>query len=189
MKIIDSFYHIYNRGAHKADIFLDRLDYERMLKLLYIANNDLAFELSHLPENIFALEKEKPIVDILAYCLMPNHIHLALRPRHEYGEKGITKFIRKLATGYSNYFNVKYDHSGTIWQGTYKKKFVGDEGYAKTLINYIHLNPFGIEEPLLTKEARREQLERAVKSSTEYEYSSLRDYLGIRRVQSSIIEA
>ena len=47
------YYHVYNRGAHKAEIFLDRSDYERMLKLLYIANNDEPFELSEMPENVF----------------------------------------------------------------------------------------------------------------------------------------
>lgn len=180
-------HHVYNRGAHKAEIFRDLADYERMLKLLYIANNDMAFELAQLTENVFVLERKKLLVDIIAYCLMPNHIHLAIKTRSEYGNRGISKFMQKMATGFSNYFNFKYDHSGTIWQGSYKEKPVFDENYARTLINYIHLNPFGIKKPTMNKEARLERIESVIEYSCNYEYSSLKDYLGIKRVQTPII--
>jgi putative transposase len=184
---IPPIHHIYNRGAHKAEIFRDHLDYERMLKLLHIANNDEGFELRKMPENVFAIERKNPLVDIVAYCLMPNHIHIALKLRNEHGNYGVSRFMQKLATGYTNYFNIKYDHSGTIWQGSYKEKIAFDEKYAQILINYIHLNPFGIKEPGITKEARLERIEDAIKYSCAYEYSSLRDYLGMNRLQSSIL--
>jgi len=57
---------------------------------------------------------------------------------------GISRFIHRLCTAYSMYFNVKHDHSGTIFQGQYKAKHIGNDDYFRYLIQYIHLNPFGI---------------------------------------------
>src|SRR4051812_2117485 len=109
------YYHIYNRGAHKAPIFADGKDRERMLALLYIANRSEPFNIIRFKgQNIFKVEKADSLVDIVAYCLMPNHIHIAVKA--ENGEK-VTKFIHKLSTGYGAYYNLKHHHSGTIWQG------------------------------------------------------------------------
>ena len=183
--INDTYYHAYNRGAHKAQIFYEAEDYERMLKLLYIANNDVPFAIRDAPQNIFTVDRKKILVDIIAYCLMPNHVHIAVKPRRGLGD--LSRFMHKLMTGYSGYFNKKYDHSGTIWQGPYKEKAVHDELYLNTLIRYIHLNPYGIEEPEMTKEARSEYTEKAVLYSREYEYSSYKDHLGIIRPQNAIL--
>ena len=175
-----SYHHIYNRGAHKAPIFHEKSDYFRMLKLLYIANNTEPFNISNTcGKNIFEINRKDTLVDIVAYCLMPNHLHIAVKPKTDLNiDPGITKFMQKLCTGYTMYFNLKYDHSGTIWQGSYKKKISDDEiDYMKTLINYIHLNPYGIKEPEMTKEARREHPQEAWAYSLNYEYSSLKDYL------------
>lgn len=181
------YHHIYNRGAHKAAIFLDGGDYYRMLKLLYIANNDEPFVISRLPENIFTIERKKILVDIIAYCLMPNHIHIALKKTNtdQCGQwDNITKFIHKLTTGYSAYFNKKYNHSGTIWQGSYKEKTVYDGLYIKTLIDYIHLNPADLKHESVSKNASKsEKLDFAMN----YEYSSIKDYEGISRPQSAIL--
>jgi len=192
------YHHIYNRGAHKAAIFHDAFDYWRMLKLLYIANNTEPFEINNLGEkNIFSIERKCPLVDIISYCLMPNHIHIALKLREETPpdsnrevsppENPITRFMRKLCTGYSGYYNRKYDHSGTIWQGPFKEKGVYDEDYIRTLIRYIHLNPYSIKEPHMTKEARAEHLDESIAYCKQYEYSSFKDYLGEVRQQTPIL--
>jgi len=196
-------HHIYNRGAHKALIFIDRADYWRMLKLLYIANNTKPFIFADLGnKDVFQIKRDETLVDIVAYCLMPNHIHIAIRtkPLWEVSPTGTKKyrianrevspavsFIHKLCTAYSGYFNRKYDHSGTIWQGPYKDKRVHDQEYIQKLINYIHLNPYGIKEPSMTKEARSEHLTEALAYSKEYEFSSYKDYLGEKRQQSNIL--
>lgn len=188
------YYHIYNRGAHKAPIFRDGDDYWRMLKLLYIANNSRPFEMCRLEgKNVFALERENTLVNIVAYCLMPNHIHIILQERNHDQDvrhpenSHMTRFMRKLLTGYSAYINAKYDHSGTSWQGKYKSKVVYDESYMRTLIDYIHMNPYAIKEPEMTKEARAEHLEEAIAYSKNYEYSSFKDYLGENRKQTPIL--
>jgi putative transposase len=188
--ISDIYYHIYNRGAHKADIFLDGSDYVRMVKLLYIANNDEPFVMRELPENIFLIERRHPLIDIVAYCLMPNHVHIAVKKiaaREPGTRDNLTCFLHKLMTAYSTYFNIKYGHSGTIWQGACKGKTVDDGLYIRTLINYIHLNPCGIKGQGITKPASDEYGAEAVKFATDYEYSSLKDYAGIKRQQVSIL--
>jgi len=194
-----TYYHIYNRGAHKEPIFRDGSDYWRMLKLLYIANNTEPFRLIGLRDkDIFSNERKSILVDVIAYCLMPNHIHLAIRDRVDkpdrlpakignYEVSPSSQFIHKLCTAYSGYFNKKYNHSGTIWQGPYKCKEVLDEEYLRILIDYIHLNPYGIITPDMTKEARAENRSDAIEYSRNYEYSSLKDYLGIGRPQATIL--
>lgn len=151
-----------------------------MLKLLYIANCTKPFNISNFgKKNIFQVDRTETLVDIVCYCLMPNHIHVALKSKTDLErDPGITKFMHKLCTGYTMYFNKKHNHSGTIWQGPYKEKISDDElDYMKTLINYIHLNPYGIKEPEMTKEARKEHPQEAWMYSLNYEFSSLKDYL------------
>ena len=181
---IGEYYHVYNRGAHKAPIFLDGSDYERFLYLLYMANDDKKLIFKSLkPGDIFTYPRST-LVDIKAYCLMPNHFHLAL---HEKTEGGITIFIHKLCTAYSSYYNRKYDHSGTLFQGQYKSRHVDNDDYFRYLIQYIHLNPYGIKEPHMTKDAKKEYPEEAFEYSKTYEYSSFKDYLGEQRRQASIL--
>ena len=178
-------YHVYNRGAHKAPIFLDSNDYWRFLKLLYISNSTKCFKFRDFSDTkIFSADREKNVVEIIAYCLMPNHFHIVLA---ENVDGDMTKFMRKLCTGYSMYYNVKYKHSGTIFQGKYKSKTVTDDAYFQVLLNYVHLNPFGIEEPDLMKSAYSEHLKEAFECSKKYEYSSLKDYLGENRSQGIIL--
>ena len=115
-------YHIYSRGVEKRKIFLNEKDYYRFTALLYIMNQNLPFRMDNFLqknklENIFEEEKEKPLVSILSYCLMPNHFHLIL---YEHTENGISKFMGKLLTAYSMYFNKKYAHSGVLFQGRFK---------------------------------------------------------------------
>ena len=180
--------HIYNRGAHKAQIFHEKSDYERMLGLLYIANCSEPFLLRDFEhKNVFEHERKDTLVNIVAYCLMPNHIHIALNEDDQMSHLCITKFMRKLCTAYSQYYNLKYGHSGTIWQGAFKEKSSEDERYLDILVNYIHLNPYGIDEPEMTKEARLDNISEAMKCAENYEYSSMRDYLGENRKQSVII--
>ena len=184
MHIIGERYHVYNRGAHKAPIFHDKDDYWRFISLLYTANNTRRCDLRSIkPRNVFTFEREK-LVEINVYCLMPNHFHFALK---EIAEKGIEKFMRKLCTSYAMYYNNKYNHSGTIFQGEYKSKLIDSDEYMRYLIQYIHLNPYGIEESDLTKPAKLEHIQAAIEYSRKYEYSSYKDYLGEKRPQNSII--
>ena len=95
--------------------------------------------------------------------------------------------MRKICTGYSCYYNIKYMHSGTIIQGKYKSKLIANPEYLQTVVNYIHLNPYGIEEPDMNNQAKRDHMYEALGASAKYEYSSFQDYLGIRRSQSVVL--
>jgi REP element-mobilizing transposase RayT len=184
MHISGEYYHIYNRGAHKAPIFNDKSDYERFLALLYLANSEdkLSFNRTK-PDQIFSCTRPN-LVGIFAYCLMPNHFHIGII---EMKPDGIKRFIHKLCTAYAMYYNKKYSHSGTIFQGEYRSKRVDDDGYLRYLVQYIHLNPFGIEEPELMKTAKPEHLKEALECSRKYDYSSFKDYLGEERPQKTIL--
>ena len=99
------YYHIYNRGNSKQTIFHDQEDYLRFLKLLFLANGEKSFKIYFIKENPYEFEKGKNLVDIGAYCLMPNHFHLLITQTEE-GD--ISKFMQKISTGYSMYYNNKY---------------------------------------------------------------------------------
>jgi len=113
------YYHIYNRGANKADIFLGDSDYVFLLKLL-------------------RKKSEEFDVSVIAYSLMNNHYHLLLRQN---GEATISQFMQSVFNIYSKAFNSKYQHSGTLFEGPFKAIMVKDEKYLVHLCRYIHRNP------------------------------------------------
>jgi putative transposase len=128
------YYHIYNRGVEKRDIFLDDQDYTVFLGLFkkYLAgekakiNNGRVFE---------SLNQE---VTLLSYCLMPNHFHMLIRQETN---DGIVRFMRRVATSYVMHFNKKYDRVGALFQGNYKASHVDADSYLHHISRYIHLNP------------------------------------------------
>ncbi len=184
MHIKDQHYHVYNRGAHKAPIFLDISDYRRFLALLYIGNDEKAIGRNTINNFSWIPYLKNELVDIFAYCLMSNHFHLGLK---EKTENGIEQFMRKICTSYSMYYNLKYKHSGTIFQGNCKSKLVDEDSYLKYLIQYIHLNPFSIDEPHLTNGAKLDFSNEATRIAGTYEFSSYKDYLGEPRPQCIIL--
>lgn len=172
----DQFYHIYNRGTEKRNIFLDKRDYERFTTLLYLANSTKAVRIENirrteqgptLLSRAFELERGEPLVSIAAYCLMPNHFHLLLRPHNE---AGVSRFMQKLCTAYTMYFNTRYERSGALFQGKYKSRHAEDDRYLKYLIAYIHLNPAKISSP------------------NAYPYSSYKDFAGTERTEGRILD-
>lgn len=135
------FYHVFNRGVEKRVVFTNDHDYQRFLILMFLVNDIVAVDVKNefryhtLPE---MLHRERvPLVDIHAFSLLPNHYHLLLSPLID---GGIAKFIQKLATGYTMYFNTINERSGALFQGKYKIKYSEDEFYTKYLFEYIHLN-------------------------------------------------
>jgi putative transposase len=176
-------YHIYNRGAHKQKIFTEPRDYARFKLLLHFANNGEPIHLSNIlrkyqGRSLLQSFQEEPttdhsLVDIFAYALMPNHFHLMLRQKVD---NGITTFLKKVMTGYSMYFNTKYEHSGVLFQGRFKSSHVSDDAYLRYLFAYIHLNPL----ELMGSDVRRVGKMSSEKADTflsGYDYSSYPDYL------------
>ena len=148
-------YHVYNRGAHKADIFLSNHDYFRFKILLFLANSSEGLRMENIlrkykneqGRSLLIFREEKPdrgLVDVLAYALMPNHFHLVVRQKTE---NGISQFMKKAGTAYSMYFNTLYEHSGTVFQGRFKSKHVDTNEYLRWLFAYVALNPLDVGFP------------------------------------------
>ncbi len=164
------YYHLYNRGTEKRIIFLDEQDYQHFLFLMDICNTKKSIILRDIDE---FFERGETIVDIGAFCLMPNHFHILA---HEKIENGISTYMRKLLTGYSMYFNRKYERTGKLYEGVFKSSHVSKDTYLKYLYSYIHLNP-----AKLIDKNWRETKNRKTNNLSEYifnyRYSSLKEYI------------
>lgn len=165
------YYHVYNRGVEKRKIFKDDQDYRVFLDYLKIyllpeqeasiksvSINGFTFQRFVRPLNNFWGE-----VELLAYCLMPNHFHLLLKQK---SPRSIEAFMRSLGTKYSGYFNKRYERVGPLFQSVYKAVLVQNEEQLLHLTRYIHLNPVK-ESPLQLFD----------------HYSSYGEYLGLRKTE------
>lgn len=157
----DQVYHIYNRGSEKRQIYDIRGDYKRFLKALrYYQLEGPKPKLSHFSE--FSLLKPNPskkIVEIISYCLMPNHFHLMLK---QIREGGVTEFMRKIGNSYTKYYNIKHNRIGPLLQGEFKAVLVESDEQLIHLSRYIHLNPYAAY---------------LCKNLEQYEWSSYREYV------------
>lgn len=185
---VNEFYHIFNRGVDKRNIFLSKADYRRFLYLLYLANGEQPVRIHNdkrKQEEIFTKElRDDRLVDIGAFCLMPNHFHLLLRERKE---GGISNFIHKVSTGYSMYFNKKNERTGALFQGRFKAVHVTTDQYLKYLYAYIHLNPVSLIEPHWKQVGIQDFF--AIRNHLHsYRYSSFLDLIGEERPESAILD-
>lgn len=127
-------YHVYNRGNNKQPIFFDDKDYAAFLNLMKrsLQEERTADRLGRPYRNWFG------DIELLAFCLMPNHFHLLV---YQKSEKAISDFMRSIATSYSGYINHKYDHTGHLFQDAFKASHIDEESYWLHISRYIHLNP------------------------------------------------
>ncbi len=180
------YYHIYNRGNSKQKIFFTKKDYERFVALLYCANTSESFNFFDLQKSggIFSHKIEDQLVSIGAYCLMPNHFHILITPL---SENGLTRFMQKLSTAYSMYFNEKYKRTGGLFEGKFKSQHVATERQLKYIFSYIHLNPVKLIDPEW-KENGLKNLKITLGYLQTYPYSSFLDYLGNNRKEKLILK-
>ena len=189
---IEETYHVYNRGAHKQNVFISDADYQRFLILLFVMNDPSPLEMRRLLEkyggrsSAIIFEEEKPsksLVDIMAYSLMPNHFHIVVRQK---AEQGITRFFKKVLTGYSMYFNTKYEHSGVLFQGRFKSKHVNNEPYFRYIFSYVHLNPLSLIEPGWEEKGIKDK-DGVRNFMRNFPYSSYQDYAYPKRPELRIL--
>ena len=187
-------YHIFNRGAHKQNIFTSENDYARFKILLHLANNSKPIHVSNIFQKYkntsytTILENEPAdhaLVDVLAYALMPNHFHLILRQKED---DGITLFMKKMMTAYSMYFNIRYEHSGVLFQGRFKSSHASNEEYLRYLFAYIHLNPIEIIDKNW-KDKKVSDKNKAKSFLNSYSHSSYLDYIGKKRAEEKILSS
>ena len=111
-------YHVILRGNNRQDIFYN--DADRLFML-----------------NRIEKYSEQTCIELYAYCLMDNHIHLLVGKANP----NLSKFVQKLATSYAMYFNRKYDRCGHLFHGRFKSEPVETDEYFQTVFRYILQNP------------------------------------------------
>jgi putative transposase len=150
LDLAESYYHVYARGNSRQEIFLKEDDYLHFLNVFrrYLCDEEV--------KNSAGIPYEKlgDSLEVLCYCLMPNHFHLLL---YQQEEGAMQRLMRGVMTGYSRYFNTKYKRSGSLFESRYKAALISDQKYLEHITRYIHLNP---------------------KSWRNYPYSSIGLYLG-----------
>ena len=173
------FYHVYNRGVEKRTIFQTKNDYERFKALLYASNSTkqihISNEMGRKPDlaRVFEKDRGEQLVAIGSYCLMPNHFHLLLTPLVK---DGVSKFMQKLQTGYSMYFNKKNDRIGALFQGVFKSQHIDGDVYLRYMYAYIHLNPAKLKNSNWKTQSKA-FLNQLKKFIAEYPHGSLQEYL------------
>ncbi|MEW5805309.1 MAG: transposase [Patescibacteria group bacterium] len=162
---------------------MDEQDYFRFVHDLYEFNdqdwvNNVTYFFRQKSKDIASpyMKKKarKLLVDIHAFCLMPNHYHLLLSPRQD---KAISLFMKKLNMGYAKYFNEKYKRTGALFEGRYKSAPITQESHFLHLPYYIHCNPLD----LIAPEWRKNKLDNYNKAKEfleNYRWSSHLDYCG-----------
>ncbi len=117
----DSYYHIFNRGNNREDLFLEEENYDYFLSLV--------------KKHII------PVADILSYCLLKNHFHLLVKTKDIEYEKSISQSFSNLFNAYSKSINKKYNRTGSLFQNKFKRIKITTNDYLTQLIVYINLNP------------------------------------------------
>jgi len=172
---VGKIYHICNRGVEKRIIFINEADMWRFLQGAYLFNNE-----NSLFNTLFNQENRKPLVRIMADCLMPNHYHLLVQ---EIQENGISKFMQKLGTGYAGFFNKKYNRVGALFQGRFKSVEIKNDIQLMQVLAYINvMNPGQLIKPNLKEEGIKdlEEVKKIMSFARNYSFSTNPDYLGIR---------
>ena len=182
---IEEFYHIYSRGVDKRLIFLDNADKQRFVRLLYLCNGSkpIVYKLVQ-GKGLDEIDVGDKLVSVGAYCLMNNHFHLLLK---EKTDGGITKFMSKLMTAYSMYFNKKYKRTGALFESEFKAKFLNTDEYLKYIFSYIHLNPIKLIQSDWKEKGITDKIS-AKKYLNDYLFSSYYEYLVGDREESVILD-
>lgn len=182
-RAVGSYVHALKRGARGLPITKDKSEQWRFVRLLFYmndaySNDDWEREMSGL--GMFSRPdswpERNPLVKILAWTLMPNHFHLLLK---EIKDGGISKFMQKLGNSMSTYANLKHKEKGSLFQGAYKSRTVGEDRYLRYLVPYIMVKNVFELYPGGYKRAVTE-FDRAWRWAVEYPYSSLTDYASKR---------
>ena len=186
-------YHICYRAVGDAVIFKDADDYFRAIFALYEFNNSQPVNiwlrrlqrkaekllLGPTPQSSLVDRRDK-FVEILAFCFMPNHIHLVVR---QLKDGGVSQFMQKVGTGYATFFNKKYSRKGHLFS-RFKAFYVSSDNQLKNVITYVHCNPISLIEPGWKEAGIKRSQQVLAFLKEEYRWSSFFDYLGRKNFPS-----
>ena len=193
-------YHVVLRGIDDNKLFKDTNDYYRGIFSIYEFNTinpveiirrrrdriRLKIRLKKLqkvvgdPTSDQLSDSRNKLVEILAFCLMPNHVHLLVR---QLKDDGIVKFMKKFGGGYARYFNLKHSRKGYVFQNRFLAVFIKTDEQLKIVFAYIHANPVSLVEPKWKEKGIR-NFKRVIQFIKEYKWSSFSDYLGKKNFPS-----
>ncbi|MGB9743401.1 MAG: transposase [Minisyncoccales bacterium] len=188
-------YHIVTRRIGNELLFKDTDDYYRGIFSIYEFNNIKPVEIwlrrkfrakiKAKGDPLSQIDNRDPLVEVLLFCLMPNHIHFLLR---QLKDGGITKYMNKFGAGYPAYFKRKYNlrdvkDKGYFFQGRFMSVHIKTEEQLKTIFVYIHTNPISLIEPNW-KETGIQNPDKAIDFLENYKWSSYLDYLGKKNFPS-----
>jgi putative transposase len=146
----EEYYHIFNRGVDKRKVFLDSSYYQRFLLSMELLNDEKDGVMEEwrnfkkcnskaMLSDFRELSSRKKLVEFIAYCLNPNHYHFIMR---QVADRGIERFMHKLGTSYTNYFNTKNKRTGSLFQGNFKAIHIDSNEYLLYLSAYVNKNNF-----------------------------------------------
>jgi len=187
-------FHIVIRGVEGIKIFKDINDYYRGIFSLYEFNNlnlvtiqkrreaRKSFKNKICRNRITTdfVDDRDQMVEVLVFCLMPNHLHLLIKQTKD---NGISRFMGKLGVGYAGYFNTRYKHSGHVFQGRFKIVHIEKNEQLIAVFNYIHTNPLSLIEKGW-KNGKIDNFRKADKFLENYKWSSYQDYIGKKNFPS-----
>lgn len=165
-------YHILNRGITYQPTFTNKREYKRALDAIYFYSFDAPLKFSYFLK--LSGEKrrkvvsklssqDKKLVEVICFCLMPNHFHLLLK---QAVNDGIAKFMSNFQNSFTRYFNIRHERIGPLFQGPFKAVRVERDEQLLHLSRYIHLNPYS------------SYIVRHLKDLERYQWSSFSEYLG-----------
>lgn len=161
--VIGEYYHIFNRGSEKRTIFTQPRDYKRFSKTFFyyqfVGPKPSFSKFAKSDLSSFKPDPEKKLVEILCYCLMPNHFHFLVK---QLKDNGISIFLSQISNSYTKYFNTKYTRVGALLQGVFKSVRIETDEQLVHVSRYIHLNPV---------------VSGFVKLPEDYEWSSYHEYI------------
>lgn len=196
-EFVPEFYHTYNRGVEKRKVFLDKQDLFRAVHNFYEFNDiNLIFNTNYrikkgqiygyrIPINRSGKSRE-PLIDLFVWCLMPNHYHLFSKEKEQ---GALSKFQQKFGIGFTNYFNLRYEREGVLFQGKHKKVHVTSDTQAAHLVCYIHSNQLDLWKPKWKEKGlTSSEIKNALKflGNRKNRWSSHQDYWGIKNFPSLI---
>ncbi|MEK7147901.1 MAG: transposase [Patescibacteria group bacterium] len=176
---IGEHYHVFNRGVHKQTVFHDSGDYHRFLFLILyfqspsnfpqVGRSVQEFVKHRVLDNEADIVKNR-MVELVSFCIMPNHFHLILK---EVEEGGISAYMQRVLNAYSKYYNTKYEKSGHVFQGPYRFVHIDNNEQLLHLSAYIHRNP--------------RELSKWVNREDQYQWSSYFDLVSDNRWEGLLV--
>lgn len=160
------YYHIYNRGTDKRDIFMNQADLKRfalsvkefnVIKPIGSLKDKASKNLVNKPSS--DVGRPEPLVSVVCYCFNPNHFHFIVKQEVE---GGISEFFKRLLGGYTKYFNLVHKRNGALFQGRFKSKLINEEEYFLKIRPYVHLN-------YMLHDIPKEKADLVLSSETEYD--------------------